>query len=84
MMFAPFVLDVTELLKNGENTVMIKLLSGNRNLLGPHHKPMGESYSVGPGTFSDKLCWTDDPNLPPWTDNYNFVLFGIDLEEETT
>lgn len=79
MMFAPFELDVTELLKQGENKVTIMMLSGNRNLLGPHHKPEGESYSVGPSSFSDQIGWTDDKTLPPWTDHYNFVLFGCDL-----
>lgn len=79
MIFAPFKLDITELLKNGENKVTIVMLSGNRNLLGPHHKPEGESYSVGPSSFSNQLGWTDDKSLPTWTDDYNFVLFGCDL-----
>ena len=79
MIFAPFELDVTELLKDGENVVTIVMLSGNRNLLGPHHKPEGESYSVGPDSFSNKIGWTDNKSLPPWTDNYNFVLFGCEL-----
>ena len=79
MIFSPFELDVTELVADGENEIVIQMLSGNRNLLGPHHKPEGESYAVGPDTFSDKLGWSDDPNLPTWTDNYNFVLFGAEL-----
>jgi hypothetical protein len=79
MIFSPYELDVTELLKDGENEIVIQMLSGNRNLLGPHHKPEGESYSVGPDSFSNKRGWTDDPSLPTWTDNYNFVLFGVEL-----
>ena len=79
MLFAPFELDVTDSLLMGENKVTILMLSGNRNLLGPHHKPIGESYFVGPDTFSDRIGWTDNPKLPAWTDNYNFVLFGIEL-----
>ena len=79
MIFSPYELDVTELLKDGENEIVIQMLSGNRNLLGPHHKPEGESYSVGPDSFSNKRGWTDDPELPTWTDNYNFVLFGVEL-----
>ncbi len=77
--FAPFKLDVTQLLNSGENTIEIELLSGNRNLLGPHHKPCGESYSVGPSTFTDKRGWSDDPNSPAWTENYSFVLFGAEI-----
>ena len=79
MIFSPYELDVTELLKDGENEIVIQMLSGNRNLLGSHHKPEGESYSVGPDSFSNKRGWTDDPELPTWTDNYNFVLFGVEF-----
>ena len=77
LMFAPFNADITEYLKNGENELKITLFSGNRNLLGPHHKPQGEIYSVGPSTFTDKYGWADDTSQPAWTDDYSFVEFGI-------
>lgn len=77
LMFAPFNADITEYLKNGENEVKITLFSGNRNLLGPHHKPQGEIYSVGPSTFTDKYGWADDKSQPVWTDNYSLVKLGI-------
>ncbi len=77
LMFAPYSADITEYLKNGENEVKITLLSGNRNLLGPHHKPQGEIYNVGPSTFTDKHGWADDKSKPAWTDDYDFVKFGI-------
>ena len=77
LMFSPFELNITEQLRNGENEVSIQLLSGNRNLFGPHHKPMGESYFVGPSTFSDVRGWTDNDG-PTWTDDYNFVIFGCE------
>lgn len=51
--FALYTLDVTPFLTDGENTVSPVLLSGNRNLLGAHRKPYGESNAVGPLTFSD-------------------------------
>lgn len=51
--FALYTLDVTPFLTDGENTVSRILLSGNRNLLGAHRKPYGESNAVGPLTFSD-------------------------------
>ena len=78
LIFAPYSADITEYLKDGENELKITLLSGNRNLLGPHHKPQGEIYSVGPSTFTDKHGWADDKSKPAWTDNYSFVKFGID------
>ena len=77
--FAPFTLEVTDLLKYGENEIVFVMLSGNRNLLGPHHRPSGESYSVGPDTFSNKTGLADDATLPPWTDDYNFVVFGAQI-----
>lgn len=77
LMFTPFNADITEYLKNGENEVKITLFSGNRNLLGPHHKPQGEIYSVGPSTFTDKYGWADDKSQPVWTDNYSLVKLGI-------
>lgn len=77
--FAPYTIDVTPFLTDGENTVSFLMLSGNRNLLGPHHKPYGESHSVGPLTFTDKRGWYDPYDKELWTDNYNFVLFGIEF-----
>ena len=77
--FAPFKLNVTKLLNEGENTLEIEFLSGNRNLLGPHHKPCGEVYNVAPATFTNKIGWSVDPNAPIWTDNYSFVLFGAEI-----
>lgn len=82
MMFAPFELDVTGLVKDGNNQITIVMLSGNRNLFGPHHKPEGESYFVGPSSFSDKGGWTDRKNLPPWTEDCHFVLFGCEIGEK--
>ena len=79
LMFAPFSADITEYIKDGENELKITLLSGNRNLLGPHHKPQGEIYSVGPSTFTDKYGWADDKTKPAWTNNYSFVRFGVEI-----
>ncbi len=74
---APFKVDVTNLLANGENTVEIELLTGNRNLLGPHHRPVGESYLVAPATFTDAPDW-EGGNGPYWRDDYCFVTTGVE------
>jgi hypothetical protein len=65
----PFQVDVTGLLREGKNTIEIELVGSLRNLLGPHHHRAGELFSVGPGSFSDELNWTDD---------YCFVPFGLE------
>ena len=78
--FAPYCVTVTDLLHDGDNLIEIELLSGNRNWLGPHHRPMGELYSVGPSTFTDEPGWTDGGDHGPyWTDDYCFVEFGATL-----
>ena len=68
LMFAPYSADITDYLKDGENEVKITLLSGNRNLLGPHHNPQGEICFAGPWTFKE---------AGGFTENYNFLEFGI-------
>ena len=80
--FAPYMLDVTDLLNDGENEIIIRLLSGNRNLLGPHHKVYGEGHAVTPASFTDKHDWSgwcETASMPTWTDNYSFVIFGAEV-----
>ena len=75
---APFAVDVTDHLRDGENTVELELLTGNRNLFGPHHRVIGESYLVGPATFTDGPDW-EGGDGPFWRDDYCFVTTGITL-----
>ena len=80
--FAPHEIDVTDLLFSGDNVFTITLYSGNRNLLGPHHYPGGESYAVGPGTFleTDNIH-PDDRSFSPQRFDYCLVRFGVVLPE---
>ena len=48
--FEPYVLDVTKLIRQGANTVEIKIVGSNKNLLGPFHNNPVPGL-VGPGTF---------------------------------
>jgi len=86
--WAPYSVEVTDLLKDGENTVNIQLYHSNRNLLGPHHHINGELYSVGPLSFTGKWSWVERPTegVPIndsdrtknyWMDDYCFVEFGL-------
>lgn len=80
ILWAPYQFDVTDYLKNGENKISITLYASNRNLLGPHHNILGESYSVGPSTFTANAGWSEPGNQGPknmWTDTYCFVKFGL-------
>lgn len=83
LLWAPTKSDITDLLKNGENKLVLRLYSGLRNLLGPHHYRYGESYYVGVSTFGDLPGWCEDVegvsgNI--WRDGFCFVTFGSHKE----
>ena len=77
--WAPYEVEITDWLRDGENEVAVTLVSTLRNLLGPHHRPEGEPDQ----------CWTRDYILDPdwlgdeaelqahWTDDYFSLQFGI-------
>jgi hypothetical protein len=74
----PFSLDITSLLKTGENEIEIELTGSCRNLLGPHHHHACELYGVSPGSFR----YTGQHAMEPtgggqWRDAYNLVRFGL-------
>ncbi|MBQ8203116.1 MAG: hypothetical protein IJZ75_02400 [Clostridia bacterium] len=73
--FAPHTVDATKLLINGKNKITVKLFSGNRNILGPHHHVDGELYSVSPRAFTATQK-ADGSNA--WRDEYAFVIFGAE------
>jgi hypothetical protein len=49
----PLKLDVTQALKQGENTLSITLVTSLRNLLGPFHAARSDPTFVSPATFSE-------------------------------
>ena len=78
----PQKMDVTPYLSIGSNTVKIKIYGHYRNLLGPHHHIKGKVKLVGPDTFAGRKGWEDfvNPDMldeSTWTDDYNFVPFGL-------
>ena len=76
--WAPYDVDISDFVKEGDNKITVQLFAGNRNLLGPHHYIQGESYSVSPLTFTDKPGWGDGGWITDvWRDRYCFVEFGI-------
>jgi hypothetical protein len=79
LLWEPGKPEITEFLKDGENRLVLRLYSGLRNLLGPHHYRHGESYYVGVSTFGDLPGWCEDVegvsgNI--WRDGFCFVTFG--------
>ena len=56
--------------------VEIALINNLRNILGPHHLEIGESYFVCPSTFfKEPSVWTTNPEK--WNDGYCFVVTGF-------
>lgn len=87
--WAPYTVDITDAVRDGENKLSIQLFSGNRNLLGPHHHIDGESYSVGPLSFKGEYSFAERKTeaLPTteeertrnyWREGYCFVEFGLE------
>lgn len=65
--FQPWQVDITNLVRGGENTVSIEVVSTLRNTFGPLHHKAGDALPwVGPGQFVDESNWTDDYQLVPY------------------
>ncbi len=77
IMWQPYEVDVSKLLKAGENDIEITVTGNLRNLLGPFHLVEGEAYAVGPRKFfHESPIWVKGVN-PDWIDTYCFVEFGL-------
>lgn len=79
MLWAPYLFDLSDVLKEGENTVRIELTSCFRNLLGPLHLG-GESFTVSPGSFLNSSKIYHKGVHPGWRDTYSFLEYGIFLK----
>lgn len=65
--------DISQYISKGENTALITLYSGNRNLLGPFHTPHD---FVCPNTFMLEKTWVNGKS-PLEYDHYSFEKFGL-------
>ncbi len=69
--------DVTGFANVGENVLEIKLYSGNRNLLGPHHvRNVDLDKEVVPSTFDFSETWKGSAS-PDFVERYSFSKFGL-------
>jgi len=77
ILWQPYEVDLTGLLKSGENEIAVELIGNLRNLLGPHHLDEGECHFVCPGSFFENSpIWSNGKNKG-WNDDYCFVRYGI-------
>ena len=69
--------DVTGMLKAGENEVKITLIWARRNTMGPFHYARDpEPFGVSPDTFSLYGTWKDGKS-DSYADRYAFAFFGL-------
>jgi hypothetical protein len=65
-------LDLSNVLKKGENDIRLHLVVSNRNLLGPFHTLNQEDLSVGPFSFERRGSWSHGKSSC-FRDSYSFV-----------
>lgn len=65
-------LDLSNVLKKGENDICLHLVVSNRNLLGPFHTLNQEDLSVGPFSFERQGSWSHGKSSC-FRDSYSFV-----------
>ncbi len=71
------VCDLSDFAKEGLNHLKIRLINGNRNLLGPFHcADDPEPHKVDPGLFDMYNTW-ENGKSELYRDSYSFVQFGI-------
>ena len=71
------VIDVSGFAVKGENDLEVKLYSGNRNLLGPHHlEDRDTDTEVGPYAFDFTDTWVENDS-PQFATRYSFSKFGL-------
>ena len=71
------VIDVSGFAVKGENDLEVKLYSGNRNLLGPHHlEDRDTDTEVGPYAFDFTDTWVGNDS-PQFAARYSFSKFGL-------
>lgn len=68
---------IADFLKSGKNTLKVRLTTGNRNLLGPHHNLECEPLAVSPFSFDMAGTWSSFKS-PHYLDRYAFTKMGID------
>mgnify|MGYP002765718359 CR=1 FL=1 len=70
--------DISDILENGENEIIVTLRSSMRNVFGPHHyKPVPEPMGVSPDNFEFRGGWYGGRIPDRYTSEYNFVPFGV-------
>ncbi|MCS7120078.1 MAG: glycosyl hydrolase [Candidatus Bathyarchaeota archaeon] len=62
----PLECDITDGIKEGENEILIDVVSTLRNTFGPLHNKLGDIFWVRPASFTDEANWTDSYQIVPY------------------
>ena len=82
--FRPFEVDISPFIKDGENTVTLKLFTSNRNLFGNFHYKQGQVHWSNWYKQIDPKEWLFCDNDQSWyTDRYCFYRNGMETAAET-
>ena len=73
----PTELDLSEILKVGENTISLTIINNLRNMMGPHHRTEGECYLVTPESFFQENCIWKNDDKDTFTRDYCFTEVGL-------
>ncbi|MEK6794762.1 MAG: glycosyl hydrolase [Spirochaetota bacterium] len=60
LLWQPYRLDVTKLLKTGVNSIEVIFTTDLQNLMGPNTMPNGLPKGVGPGSFREEHVWSEE------------------------
>ena len=77
LMWAPYELDLSDVLVKGENEVEITIVNNLRNLLGPHHHVAGEIFFACPANFYDEGSVFTDYQSGFYTEKYSLVEISL-------
>jgi len=83
VLWKSYRVEITSLVKDGDNAVEIELVTSLRNLLGPHHRPDGEVDETWQVHYSARHAggsrWYERRGQADveWTDDYFVLRFGL-------
>jgi hypothetical protein len=82
VLWQPYRVEITPLVRDGANRVEIEFVTTLRSLLGPHHRPAGEPDDTWSDAWAARAAgsdWYRRRNSPevPWTDDYFVCHLGI-------
>jgi hypothetical protein len=77
MAWPPYEVDCTDALREGENTINIKVLGSRRNSFGPLHIAPEKPKWVGPDTYIPD-AYLRDWTIKDWQETFHLLSYGLD------